>query len=99
LAFCPPGTSAPGQAGPNPTLNITGAGTTNNETNGMITSLHSPFALTQQLVITAGAGSNFNVTTSQVLTSTVIPEPTSVLLLGSVLLGVTGLLRKRVAGR
>jgi hypothetical protein len=81
-------------------VTVTGAQTgISPESTGTITSLHSPFALTQHIVLSAGAGADFNITTSQVLTSTVIPEPTSVLLLGSVLLGITGLLRKRAAGR
>jgi hypothetical protein len=65
----------------------------------MITSLSAPFSLTQEIVISAGANSNFNVTASQNLTPAPVPEPTSVLLLGGVLLGVSGLLRKKVAGR
>jgi hypothetical protein len=93
--FCP--SPAPGEAPQNPTLTITGANTQSNETNGMITALASPFSLVQRLSISAGANSNFNVKSSQVLSN--VPEPTSVLLLGTVLLGVTGLLRKRVAGR
>jgi hypothetical protein len=93
--FCP--SPAPGMAAANPTLTQTGAGTASNETAGTISSLTAPFSLMQHIVLSAGAGADFNVTTSQVLSS--VPEPTSVLLLGGVLLGVTGLLRKRVAGR
>jgi hypothetical protein len=93
------GSAAPGMAPANPMLTQSGAGTLSNETTGTITSLHSMFSLTQHIVLSAGANSNFNITTSQVLVSGVIPEPTSVLLLGTVLLGVTGLLRKKVAGR
>ena len=89
--------AAPGMAGPNATATVTGGATaTSPESTGSITSLTAPFSLSQHIVLTAGAGADFNVTTSQVLSS--VPEPTSVLLLGGVLLGVTGLLRKRAAG-
>jgi hypothetical protein len=93
----PCGSPAPGMAPPNGTLIVTGANTSSNESNGSITSLAAPFALTQHIALSAGAGADFNVTTSQVLSS--VPEPTSVLLVGGGLLGVTGLLRKRAAGR
>jgi hypothetical protein len=94
-------TAAPGMAGPNATTTVTGANTANAlESVGSITSLAASFSLSQHIVLSAGAGGDFNVTTSQVLTSPgVVPEPSSVLLLGGVLLGVTGLLRKRAAGR
>jgi hypothetical protein len=48
-------------------------------------------------VIVAGANSNFDVTASQNLLPT--PEPSSIMLLGGVLLGVTRLLRKKVTRR
>jgi len=91
------GSPAPGMAPPNGMLTVTGPNTSSNESKGSITTLTAPFALTQHIALSAGAGADFNVTTSQVLSS--VPEPTSVLLLGGVLLGVTGLLRKRAAGR
>jgi len=91
-----PCAGAPGEAPANPTLNVTGGATNSNETKGSISALAAPFSLQQHIVLSAGAGSDFNVTTSQVLSS--VPEPTSVLLLGGVLLGVTGLLRKRATG-
>jgi hypothetical protein len=69
--FCQ--TPAPGQAPPNGTLTVTGPSTAHNETTGTITSLPGQFALLQHIVLSAGAGGNFNVTTSQVLTSGTIP--------------------------
>ena len=98
----PPGvfcsSPAPGMAPANLPLMTTGAVTKSDNSSGTITSLHLPnFSLSQQLVISAAANSNFNVTSSQVLTP--VPEPASMLLLGGVLLGVTGLLRKKVARR
>jgi hypothetical protein len=80
--FCK--TPATGEAAGNATLNISGPGTTSDESNGSISTLSAPFALDQKLVITAGADSSFNVTTSQVLTP--VPEPMSITLLGGVLL-------------
>jgi len=61
-----------GMAPPNGTLTVTGASTANNESTGSITSLTAPFSLTQHIVLSAGAGADFNITTSQVLTGTVV---------------------------
>lgn len=90
--FC--GAPAPGQAGMNPGLSFIGAGTKSNTVFGTITALHAPFSLTQELTVTIGAGSEFNLTSSQVLTPT--PEPVSIALMGGVLLLTSGaFLRKR----
>jgi len=91
--FCT--TPAPGEAGANPILSTTGAQTKSNEMDGTITSLHADFSLTQMLTITVGADSVFNVTSSQVLTP--VPEPISITFLGTVVLGVSRLLRKKLA--
>jgi hypothetical protein len=69
--FC--SSPAPGMAPANGTLTVTGGGTAVNSTTGTITSLASMFSLTQHIVISVGANSNFNFTTSQVLTPTVPP--------------------------
>jgi hypothetical protein len=95
VVFCT--TPAPGEAPPNATLTLTGANTTSNESTGTITSLSADFALVQQLTITAAAGSDFNVTSSQILTP--VPEPASVLLMGGMLVGISGMLRKKLAKR
>jgi hypothetical protein len=67
------GSPAPGMAPANGTVTVTGGSTAVNSTTGTITSLASPFSLTQHIVISVGANSNFNFTTSQVLTPTVAP--------------------------
>jgi len=92
--FCT--TPAPGMAGPNATLTAAGAITLSNNSNGTITALGAPFSLTQHLVIVAAANSFFNVTSSQVLTPvTAVPEPASIMFLGTTVLGLCGLLRKK----
>lgn len=91
------GTPAPGEAGPNVPLMTIGANTISDESTGTISTLSADFSLTQVLTISAGANSSFNVTSSQVLTP--VPEPGSVLLMGSMLVGISGLLRKKVVKR
>lgn len=89
--FC--SSPAPGMAAPNPTLMQIGAGADSNTSGGVIGALHAPFSLTQELMISAGAGANFSVTSSQVLAP--VPEPASIfLVLGGALL-VTMVVRKR----
>jgi PEP-CTERM motif len=96
-AFC--SSPAPGMAGPNGILTQTGPGTVSNESAGTITSLHPMFSLTEQLDIVAGPRSNFNVTSSQVLTQTPsrVPEPGAIMLLGTALLGIAMLVRKKAS--
>jgi hypothetical protein len=93
--FC--ATPAPGMAGPNASLSFAGATTASDNSYGTITSLGAPFSLTQTLTIVADAGSQFNVTSSQVLMP--VPEPSAIVLLGTAALCVGGLVRRRLAKR
>jgi hypothetical protein len=62
-----------------------------------VASLTGTYSLSEEVIATLGAGSSINIIASQVLTS--VPEPASVLLLGSALLGLTALVRKKTATR
>jgi hypothetical protein len=68
----------------------------NNTSFSTISSLSGTYSLEQMIVITLGADSTLNLSTSQVLSS--VPEPTSVILLGSLLIGV-GLVARRKLSR
>ena len=93
--FCSMG--APGQAPPNPAVMVSGAQTSSNTTTGVITALHAPFALSEQITLTLAAGTNLNVTASQILTP--VPEPGAILLLGTAILGVTTVVRRKARKR
>ena len=54
----------------------------------------TPYALSQKISFSIAAGSAFNVITSQILTP--VPEPASVMFLGTALIGVGSLLRKKL---
>ena len=55
----------------------------------------NPFSLNQQITLTLAAGTSVTLTASQTLTQ--VPEPASIVLLGSLLVGLTTLFRKKVA--
>jgi hypothetical protein len=61
----------------------------------LLTSLHSEFGLNQRVVLTLAPGTSVDVTASQTLTS--VPEPASIVMLGSILVGLATLFRKKVA--
>jgi hypothetical protein len=76
----------------NPTQTDSGAGSTSGTVFGGAGSLSTPYSLEQELTLTLAPGSDYNVITSQ---SIVVPEPTSIVLLGTAFLGITALLRKK----
>jgi len=62
-----------------------------------IASLGAPYSLEQMITISLGVGSQINIISSQVLAP--VPEPTAVLLLGSMLLGVGMISRRKLSKR
>jgi len=80
----------------NATESYSGSSSVANTVTTSIASLGKPYSLAEVVTLTLAAGSNVNVITSQVLT---VPEPTSIVLLGSALLGITMLVRKKAASR
>lgn len=79
----------------NTDLNYNGATSSSNTVQENVASLTTvPYSLSQELTLTLGAGSNLNVITSQILTP--VPEPGTLALLGSGLLGVGMLFRRKV---
>ena len=80
----------------NPSQTDTGSGSTSGTVTTGVGPLHTPYSLEQMLTLTLHSGSDFNVITSQ---SIAVPEPGSMMLLGTLLIGITTLFRKRVARR
>jgi hypothetical protein len=79
----------------NSTLVYSGPGSQQNTVSTTIPSLAAGYSLAQILTVSVGSGSSININTSQIL-SPVIPEPTSISLLGVGLLGFVALARKRL---
>jgi hypothetical protein len=75
-----------------PTISVSNSSFNSNDTTN-VTSLSSPYELGEVIVLTLQAGEKLNFSASTDLTP--VPEPASVVLLGTMLLGTTSLLRKR----
>jgi hypothetical protein len=91
--FCSSGTSLSNNA-----ISITGPGGNDSDTvSTSIASLAAPFSVSQHITIALAAGSALNTQTSTILTN--IPEPASMMLLGSALLGLTVAFRKKLVKR
>jgi hypothetical protein len=75
------------------------SGNTSSSTNNtaLLSTITSPFSLSEHVTITFTGASELEIQTRQVLTP--VPEPAAILLLGSTLLGVTTLFRKKLARR
>ena len=82
---------------PTLTPSIVSAGSYSADSSVGIASLGSPYAIDEALAITLGAHSNVNFSASTTLVTTV-PEPMSIVLLGSVALLTSGLIRRRRKG-
>jgi len=91
--FC----SAPAFTNTNPVINYSGTTSQSNNAGGTFSPLASPFSLSEKVTIGFTTAGEIEVQTRQVLTS--VPEPTSIMLLGSVTLGLVSLFRKKLAGR
>ncbi len=81
----------------NPTESLLGNTSASNTVGSIVGSLTTPYSLQQLITFSLVNGSNVNAVTSQSLTP--VPEPASVILLGSLALGIATALRKRGAVR
>jgi len=78
---------------PTITPSITAVGSFQGDSNTLIASLASPYAIDEKISLTLGAGSNMNFSASTSLVQT--PEPMSIVFLGSVVLLCSGLARRK----
>jgi hypothetical protein len=93
-AGAPPAFCTGGMKLNNNQQSFTGAGSSNTDTvSTLISSLGSPYSLSERITLSMAPGASFNVNSSQVLTQ--VPEPVSIALLGGVLLATAGAIRRK----
>jgi len=93
-AGAPPTFCTGGQTLDSNQQSFSGAGSSNVDTvTKVISSLSSPYSLSQRITLSMAPGASFNIDTSQVLTQ--VPEPMSIALLGGVLLVTAGAIRRK----